>query len=84
MNFSHKDCRNYLAVDVFKGLCKLDKENINADDASCKRFDLLEKCRYCSNYTNVEEQMGLCMNKIDAYPEMVAKTCEDFKWKNKH
>ncbi len=32
----HLDCKYYLAIDVFKGLCKRTKENILADDDACE------------------------------------------------
>jgi 4-hydroxyphenylacetate decarboxylase small subunit len=83
MENTHKDCKNYLAVDVFKGICKVDKININADDESCEKFSQIEKCRYCLNYSSTDEFLGRCMQKADAYPDMIAKTCDIFEWKQK-
>ena len=79
MENHHKDCRHFLPVDVFKGICKRDKGNINADDASCDHFEKAQKCKHCMNFTSTGEELGLCMGKFDAYPEMTAVTCNDFK-----
>ncbi len=75
----HYDCKYYLNTDVFKGICKIDKKNINADNSSCERFEKAQKCKYCSNFTSTSNNLGTCMNKYDAYPEMNAITCNDFK-----
>lgn len=81
MKNTHKDCKHYLALDVFKGNCKFDHKPLQADDAHCERFELLEKCRLCEHYRPVHEFTGLCMEQFDAYPDMSAKTCGDFTWK---
>jgi len=78
---THKECKYYLAVDVFKGMCKRDKNRINADDSSCESFKNIEKCKHCTNYTTESEYLGKCMKKSLAYAEMTAVTCEDFYWK---
>ena len=72
---THYDCKYYLAVDVFKGICKRDKNKINADDSACENFDRASKCKNCSNFSAAETNLGLCMNLYDAYPEMNASTC---------
>ena len=72
---THYDCKYYLAVDVFKGICKRDKNKINVDDNSCENFSQASKCKNCSNFTPAENNLGLCMNLYDAYPEMNASTC---------
>lgn len=74
----HYDCRNYLNTDVFKGICKRDKGNINADDDACNDFEKAQKCKYCTNFSLTGTELGICMNKYDAYPEMNAVTCNDF------
>jgi len=76
----HYDCKYYLAVDVFKGICKMNKTDIDADDQSCEKFEKAKKCKNCSNYSSMENHLGLCMDKAEAYPEMAAVTCDDFKW----
>ncbi|MEI6049890.1 MAG: 4-hydroxyphenylacetate decarboxylase small subunit [Bacteroidota bacterium] len=74
----HYDCKYYLNTDVFKGICKRDKNNINADDASCTNFEKAQKCKHCSNFYLTDTDLGRCMNKYDAYPEMNAVTCNDY------
>jgi len=76
---NHYDCKYYLNIDVFKGICKRDKGNINADDAACEKFEKAQKCKHCSNFSLTANDLGVCMSKYDAYPEMNAVTCNDFK-----
>lgn len=76
----HYDCKYFLAVDAFKGICKRDKCNINADDASCEHFEKAKKCLHCSNFTPISEDMGKCMQKYDTFPQMNSSTCNDFQW----
>jgi hypothetical protein len=75
----HDDCKYYTNLDVFKGVCKRDKSSINADDEACDHFEKAQKCKYCSNFSSQQDELGTCMNKYDAYPEMNAITCHDFK-----
>lgn len=82
MEKCHKDCRYFLALDVFKGICKLDKSNFAADEPTCEKFEQIAQCRYCTNYKPDGEFTGTCMGKAEAFPDMVAVTCEDFKWIN--
>lgn len=74
----HYDCKYYLNIDVFKGICKRDKKNIYADDESCENFETAQKCKYCSHFSSTRQDLGACMNKYDAFPEMMAVTCNDF------
>ncbi|NOR86804.1 MAG: 4-hydroxyphenylacetate decarboxylase small subunit [Bacteroidales bacterium] len=75
----HFDCKYYMNTDVFKGICKRDKSIINADDTSCDYFENAQKCKHCSNFESTQADLGTCMNKYDAYPEMLAVTCNDYK-----
>ena len=77
---THRDCKYYLTVDVFKGICKRTKERIAADDESCEKFEKLPQCRYCSHFQPVEFQLGTCDGKFPASPEMNATTCTGFSW----
>ena len=79
METRHYDCKYYLNTDVFKGICKRDKKNIFADEKSCEFFEKAQKCKHCLNFTSTGEELGLCLGKYDAYPEMTAVTCNDFK-----
>jgi 4-hydroxyphenylacetate decarboxylase small subunit len=81
MKKTHIDCKHFLAIDVFKGICKRDKNDILADELSCDSFKQVEKCSQCGNFTAEENGLGKCMQNFDAYPDMLAKTCEDFSWK---
>jgi len=76
----HNDCRFYLATDVFKGICKRDKSNIMADDESCEHFEKIPKCKNCIHFSHTKGDLGRCMEKTAAYPEMIAVTCNDFYW----
>jgi len=76
---THYDCRYFLATDVFKGICKRDKNNIIADDAACADFEQARKCKNCSNFTLTSVDLGMCMNKYESYPEMNAVTCNEYK-----
>ena len=77
----HYDCKYYLNTDVYKGICKRDKSNINADDNACEKFENAQKCKYCSNFLSTDNELGTCMSKYDAYPEMNAITCNVFNSK---
>ena len=72
------DCKFYLMTDVFKGICKRDKTTIFADDAACEHFEKARKCKHCDNFSLTDDELGLCMSKYMAYPEMSAITCNDF------
>lgn len=74
----HKDCIYYLPIDAFKGICKRDKSNINADDDSCEDFELAPRCVNCSNFEPTTDNLGICMKKYDAFPQMNASTCKEF------
>ena len=75
----HYDCKNWLNTDAFKGICKRDKNRINADDEACDHFENARKCKHCTNFSLTGKELGICMNKYDAFPEMYAITCHDFK-----
>lgn len=78
---THKECKYYLATDVFKGFCKRDKNKITADDIACDSYENIEKCKHCINYTSENEFLGKCKTTALAYSEMTAITCTEFKWK---
>ena len=74
----HIECEEYVPIDVFKGLCTLKKSTVMADEPGCGDFAQAKKCRLCKNYATKEEHLGTCKGKHVAYPDMLAKTCEDF------
>ncbi|TSA23628.1 MAG: hypothetical protein D4R67_13135 [Bacteroidetes bacterium] len=80
MNFSCKDCKYYLPVDVFRGICKKSKEKILPDDPFCRDGEKIPKCRFCQNYTPEKDFLGKCRGAIFAYPDMVAVKCAGFEW----
>jgi 4-hydroxyphenylacetate decarboxylase small subunit len=79
-----KDCKLYLPVDVFRGLCKLEKKEIFPDDESCSRFDMIPKCGFCAKYSSEKDNLGKCMGIHLAYPDMNASKCDDFEWFRKN
>ena len=76
------DCKYYLAVDVFKGICKVSKDKIFPENNSCSDYVQIAKCKYCMNYENKKDNIGMCMSKTEAYPEMIAITCHEFSRKS--
>ena len=76
----HINCKNYLATDIFKGICKRTKDKINADETACSEFDKAPKCKYCKHFSIKDNNLGLCMDKATSYPDMQAVTCKDFSW----
>jgi hypothetical protein len=78
-----KDCKYYLPIDVFKGMCKKTKKDANPDDTQEGCFEKQQMCKFCKNFklSNANENLGKCMNKTIAYPSMTAKTCRNFIWK---
>lgn len=75
-----KDCRFYLPVDVFTGLCKISKKSVIPDDSGCEKSEKSAKCKFCMNFTSEREYLGKCMESTLAYPDMNAIKCEFFKW----
>ena len=74
------DCKFYLPVDVFKGICKLSKNDILPDDPFCEMAEKIAKCKFCTKYTAGKEFLGKCMSATLAYPVMIAAFCADFEW----
>ena len=54
-----------------------------ADEERCEDFKQVKKCRICKHFTPVEEYLGVCMGKATVYPDLLARTCNDFEWKEK-
>jgi hypothetical protein len=78
--YSCKDCKFYLPVDVFRGICKLSKEHVGPDGPLCDKMEKIAKCRFCANYSVEKDYLGKCMGITLAYPDMIASKCADFKW----
>ncbi|HTX87346.1 MAG TPA: 4-hydroxyphenylacetate decarboxylase small subunit [Bacteroidales bacterium] len=77
---SCSNCKYYLPVDVFKGICKLTQKQVTPEDTACEGFDRLPKCRFCKNYIPDKEFLGKCKGYELAYPDMPAIHCAQFEW----
>ncbi len=75
-----KDCQNFLPVDVFKGICKVDKKPIQQETQACEEFDRVPKCKFCINYVQDKEFLGFCSGSTVTYPDLIAGHCEMFSW----
>jgi len=80
MDTTCKDCRYFLPVDVFRGMCKITKEKIGPEDPFCSQAEKVAKCKFCSNYKREKDFLGQCMGTSLAYPDMIASKCADFQW----
>ncbi len=79
---THGDCRNYVSVDVAKGICRRSNDVVLINAASCDAYEQLPKCKFCLRFANVVDGMGVCTAEKSepwAYAEMIAVTCEMFK-----
>ena len=77
----YKDTRNYVPVDVIKGIDLVTGLIVMADDPAPDNYEPMPKCKNCSNFIADGEQMGICCSSLNepkffAYPDMVAVTCE--------
>ena len=77
----YRDARNYVPIDVIKGIDQLTGQTVMADKESPKDYEAMPKCKNCNNFKAEGEQMGICESSISdpkffAYPDMVAVTCE--------
>ncbi|MGE5553649.1 MAG: 4-hydroxyphenylacetate decarboxylase small subunit [Betaproteobacteria bacterium] len=74
----HSDCRNFVTVDVAKGLCRRTGQLIPVDTETCGGFTPVAKCRNCAHYGPADEKLGTCeaeRSRPWTYPELVAVTC---------
>jgi 4-hydroxyphenylacetate decarboxylase small subunit len=77
---NHRDCKFYLAVDVFNGLCKRTKETVLADDQGCEKGEPCPRCKHCRHFTETDSFLGTCQGVTITYPDLNAGTCEQFSW----
>ncbi len=75
----HNDCRNFVTVDVSKGICRRTGEMIVLDSDTCEHFSELPKCKNCAAFArNGADEMGTCQadkRQPWTYPELIAVTC---------
>jgi len=80
MDFTCNDCKFYLPVDVFRGICKYSKQKTGPDQLFCDKGEKIQKCKFCSRYYSDKDYLGKCMETTLAYPDMIAAKCADFEW----
>jgi 4-hydroxyphenylacetate decarboxylase small subunit len=76
------DCLYYLPVDVFKGICKIHRNDITPDDSSCEKFERIAKCKFCLKYKEDSNFIGKCHDGTVVYPDLNATHCTSFEWLN--
>jgi len=78
--FRHNDCRNFIPVDVAKGICGRQDKMVAIDTPTCECFQALPKCKNCAHFSaGTEPGIGTCgaePHKPWTYPELIAVTCE--------
>ena len=75
------DCRNFVAVDVAKGICHRTKDVVLGDEVRCEHFVAIPKCKLCAHFRVTGESLGACHavpHKPMTYPDLLAVTCEMF------
>lgn len=84
MELTYRDTREFVPVDVDKGLDRLTGEWVKADAPAPSGYTMMPKCKFCKNYTETEQHIGQCEAseqepKFIAYGDMNAVTCEMYK-----
>ncbi len=78
----HNDCRNFVPVDVAKGICRAKNKLIAIDTPTCENFTALPKCKNCANFTATENTLGICeadKNKTWVFEDLIAVTCDMYQ-----
>jgi len=86
MELTYRDTREFVPVDVDKGLDRLTGEWVKADAKAPSNYTMMPKCKFCQNYTESDTYIGQCEaseqeTKFIAYGDMNAVTCEMYKSK---
>jgi len=81
-----KDTRNYTPIDVTKGIDHVTGNIVLADNEAPAGYEIMPKCKNCSNFSADGEQMGICEASMDepkffTYPELVAVSCNMYDGK---
>ncbi len=77
----HMDCRNYVALDVAKGICHRTKKLVLADDDHCEHCVQTQKCKFCVHFAAGGQYLGACSavpNQPMTYPDLLTVTCDEF------
>lgn len=81
----HHDCRNFIPIDVAKGICSLTNQTLLIDGEVCPKFVEIAKCKNCSNFKNPDEKMiGSCVGFKDdywTYADLKGVLCEKYQSK---
>jgi hypothetical protein len=80
-NILYRDTRNYVPIDVIKGIDHLTGLTVMGDKEAPTGYEAMPKCINCKNFKAEGELMGICESSVSdpkffAYPDMVAVTCE--------
>ncbi len=81
MALAYRDTREFIPVDADKGLDRLTGKMVQADGDAPAGYTKLPKCKFCKNYGESAQNIGICgasaMDpKFMAYGDMTAVTCE--------
>jgi 4-hydroxyphenylacetate decarboxylase small subunit len=79
----HKDCRNFVPVDVAKGFCREHQQMVLIDSDVCDSFRMLPKCGNCAKFEpySPEDSMGSCLaekRKPWTFADLITVTCENY------
>ncbi|HHW39766.1 MAG TPA: 4-hydroxyphenylacetate decarboxylase small subunit [Syntrophomonadaceae bacterium] len=82
----HHDCRNFIPVDVAKGICNVHKQMVLIDTPVCEKFRTLPKCKNCAHFTADpgQDTMGTCeaeKTKPWTFADLITVTCENYSAK---
>lgn len=84
--FKHVECKNYIHIDVDKGMCALTKEYVPMDGEgsfACPKFVSMPVCGNCKNFKKPDNYgVGTCQGlaKEDwAYSTCGAQGCEGYE-----
>lgn len=84
-SFKHNDCRNFVAVDVVKGICRITNKLVFIDTDVCPKFEAVAKCKNCTNFLEPDkDNIGTCKCSSVGYwtfGENFALNCEGYKAK---
>ncbi|MDY0362261.1 MAG: 4-hydroxyphenylacetate decarboxylase small subunit [Desulforegulaceae bacterium] len=86
MTLIYRDTREFIPVDVAKGIDRLTGKMVEGDALAPKGYAIMPKCKYCKNYTEEKDFIGVCeaseqSPKFMAYGDMIAVSCKKFEEK---